>query len=361
MRLWLLISVVSFFSSASFAQSPLTLNGDLRFRHDYLSKTNQSDRHRERFRLRIGTQANVNESIKAKVRLTTDEDADPISGNQTMTDNASKKSIFIDLAFVDWQIDDGFNLAFGKQENPFRIIQQSQILYDSDYTPEGLSITRQGSLFVNLGAFSLVERSPNATTGTSEPDSWLVAAMAGYKADLTDSLGFTLAIAHHAFTSLKDHAVFKSQKFYGNSTYGNGDNTRYLYNYSVNELLAELRWKAFGSTANLYADAIQNYEVDSHNQGLIVGANYSTLNDRGKPDWTLGYSYTNVDKDATVSAVNNSDFASGEDGSHGHTFVIGKSIASGTNVQLTWMHASIDNDGAPYDTDRGLFDVSFAF
>lgn len=365
MGLKLLSSIIYLFSSAvSFADGPLTFNGDIRYRHDYASKlrdNSQSDSHRERLRLRFGSQANVNESVKARIRFTTSQGASPISGNQTMTDNANKKVMYLDLALVDWQIDDGMNLVLGKQENTFRIVPQSQIIYDADYTPEGVSLTRQGSLFVNLGAYSLVERSPNGTSGTSEPDSWLLAAMVGYKGDLSNSIGFTLALGHHAFTALKDNAVLTSGSFAGNSNYGADTSARYAYDYTVNEALGEVRYKGSDSVANIYVDAIQNAELSSNNHGLITGIGYSTLSERGKPDWTLGYSFTRIDKDATVSAVNHSDFANGEDGSEGHTFVIGKSIAPATSAQLTWMHALIDNNGSAFESDRALMDILFVF
>ena len=103
-------------------------------------------RNRFRFRLRFGAVATLMDDFEAGFRLTSSEQqgtfgGDPISGNATFTDNASKKFIYIDQAYGKWSPLKGPHLSgsvtVGKMENPFVF---SDMVFDQDYTPEGLAM-----------------------------------------------------------------------------------------------------------------------------------------------------------------------------------------------------------------------------
>ena len=87
----------------------------------------------------------------------------PISSNQTLQDNGSKKPIWIDLAYGKWT---PFNKGpwllsgtIGKMENPF----VADMAFDADYTPEGgalqaaYAINDSHSLKLNGAVFILDE------------------------------------------------------------------------------------------------------------------------------------------------------------------------------------------------------------
>lgn len=126
----------------------LRINGDFRGRYEYFHSENDAfvDRSRWRYRLRLGVTAVITDNLEAGVRLTSSEPSgsfggDPISGNTTLQDNASKKFVYIDLAYGKW----GFlktkqfsgTLTIGKMENPFVL---SEMVFDGDYTPEGAGL-----------------------------------------------------------------------------------------------------------------------------------------------------------------------------------------------------------------------------
>ena len=104
---------------------------------------------------------------------------DPISGNTTFTDNASKKFVYIDLAYGKWTPvnTDFWSAAFtiGKMQNPFSL---SDLVFDSDYTPEGLAqqfsfaLAEAHQLELNLGQFALEE------AGNLAKDSYMLGAQA---------------------------------------------------------------------------------------------------------------------------------------------------------------------------------------
>jgi hypothetical protein len=343
----------------------IQVKGDIRVRHDYNSQEDADDtseRHRERLRLRLGFYTQVNDQTKVNVRLSTAEGADPISTNQSMTGNSDKKSVYFDLANIDWAWSEKNNILLGKMENPMRVLSQSQLIYDVDYTPEGFASTNKfGGFFVNAGAFSIQERAPQSTSsGTSEPDSGLLAGVIGYKSE-GESMSWLVAGGYHTFTNLKKNSALTS-RFAGNSSVGGtGAAGRYIHDYQVAELGAEVKFKLSGSALTVFTDAIQNLYIEEDNVGLLAGVQFQTLGEDGKAKWTVAYAYQALDKDATVSAVNNSDWGNGNDGGFGHLGQIGYNFNSNTAATLTWMHMNVDNNGVPFGTERALADLVVSF
>lgn len=130
--------------------SALRFNGDFRGRIDgiYAEDNGFTDRSRARYRLRFGAVASLFNNFEVGLRLGSGEldsyprsGIDPISNNQTFSNNGSKKGIFIDQAYAKWTALNSeagtASLIFGKMENPFVF---SDILFDQDYTPEGLAV-----------------------------------------------------------------------------------------------------------------------------------------------------------------------------------------------------------------------------
>jgi hypothetical protein len=93
-----------------------------------------------------------------------DAGANPMSNNTTLENNGSKKPVWVDAAFGKWTpLNDGVWMlaaTIGKMDQPFQV---SQMVFDSDYTPEGAAlqgsykINDQHSIAVNGGAFVLDE------------------------------------------------------------------------------------------------------------------------------------------------------------------------------------------------------------
>ena len=141
----------------------LKLNGDLRGRFDSIFNGQIPTRDRFRYRLRFGAVASLRDDFEVGFRLGSGDgsggigsNSDPISQNQTFGANASKKPIYIDLAYAKWTpihtSDWSWGATFGKMENPFIA---SDIMFDKDYTPEGLA-TQLKYTFNSQHAFRLI-------------------------------------------------------------------------------------------------------------------------------------------------------------------------------------------------------------
>ncbi len=131
--------------------SDLRFEADFRGRFDGLHADHPAfpDRIRWRYRVRAGLTAVLHDRFEIGFRVASgDLDSagriesgfDPISSNQTFQNNAARKGIFLDTAFARWKALDGdlwkASVTFGKMDNPLEL---SDLLFDPDYTPEGLA------------------------------------------------------------------------------------------------------------------------------------------------------------------------------------------------------------------------------
>ncbi|GDY19100.1 hypothetical protein LBMAG56_04450 [Verrucomicrobiota bacterium] len=186
----------------------MKLGGDLRLRYDgiYIDNPNTtaSDRNRLRYRLRFGPTFNLFDNVEVGIRLGSGENknganpfGDPISGNDSYTQNGGKKPLWIDHAYVKWTAINtptwGLSLAGGKMESPFQL---SDVLFDPDYTPEGFAaqlsyqVNDNHLLKFNNGFFALSEIS------SSSKDSYLLGTQlrwdAAWSKQFSTSLGLSL-------------------------------------------------------------------------------------------------------------------------------------------------------------------------
>jgi hypothetical protein len=150
------------------------INGDFRGRYESFNANNPNfvDQGRWRYRARIGFVAVMKENFEVGIKLGSGNldggiptgGIDPISNNQTMQNNGSKKGIFIDQAYAKWapltSPDLTGAITFGKMQNPLLF---TPLVFDNDYTPEGgaiqlgRTIGSRHNLTLASGAFILDE------------------------------------------------------------------------------------------------------------------------------------------------------------------------------------------------------------
>ena len=179
------------------------INGDFRGRYESFSSENDNftDRHRFRYRLRLGAVAIIKDNLEVGLRLTSSEangtfGGDPISGNTTMQDNGSKKFLYVDLAYGKWSFVNTKTLTetitIGKMENPFVL---SDAVFDADYTPEGVGYNLtyrpndQHTFKLNAGGFLLDELSGDSN------DPYMYGAQARWDAIWSKAFASSMGVA----------------------------------------------------------------------------------------------------------------------------------------------------------------------
>jgi hypothetical protein len=101
------------------------------------------DRNRFRVRLRLGLESEIAEGLKAAVRVTTSNDRNPISINQTLGQYGTQYEIALDRAFLQYDYRDGQGYDWatfwvGRIPNPWF---SSDNLFDPDLNFEGVAST----------------------------------------------------------------------------------------------------------------------------------------------------------------------------------------------------------------------------
>jgi len=161
--------------------------GDLRYRHESIWSEravsgvaeDAADRHRHRIRARLGFDFKATDNVKGTLLLATGAD-DPRSSNQTLGGSGSRKSIGLDMAYVDWKFMDGGNLLLGKQPIPIFRPGQS-VFYDGDYNPEGGAVKFDRGMFFGSAYGWWVTENYNADPAGENTDSAIFGLQGGMK------------------------------------------------------------------------------------------------------------------------------------------------------------------------------------
>jgi len=308
---------ISDFSQAMNSKFPMPdwvtsykLSGDFRGRFDGIYSDNAAfvDRTRLRYRLRVGLVIDMKDHMEVGFRLGSGDSGNPLSNNQTLTGNASKKPLFVDTAYGKWtpiKNDDWTASAtFGKMVQPFDI---SPMLFDPDYTPEGgaLQMTykfddRQ-SISLNGAAFVLDELS-----GSSR-DPFLYGGQAIWNGKWTPQISTSLGIS--AFNIVNKGSLstgFDSNK--GNTLVGGkfADNFNpIVVSGSVTYALNSCPLYKGAFPIKLAGEFMENPAASDNNKGWWASVSFGKSGKKG--NWDIAYRYQRLEADAWWDQVVNDD------------------------------------------------------
>lgn len=310
-------------------------SGDFRLRFETrrLEQAVSSDHYhnRARFRLRYGFESKVNSNMKVGARLATGTDGSPVSTNVNFDKSFSKKDIWLDLAYLEYQLikEQDLKLTGGKMKNPFWDIGEGMI-FDSGVNPEGVAVQfnrsfvmgRAVDTFINFGIL------PLATSSSKNISPVLYGVQGGLSTFIVEKK-ITTGVALYDFSDLKGSSystIFSTDAGVQFRDAGKESNTlsggNFIYNYRVLDINTEipiLDLDIFGQTLGLTlkGEFIKNVaEEVKKDSGYVFGFDLGKAKEPGT--WDFGYNYRKVLADATIDAIN--------DSLHG-------SSAGGTNVK----------------------------
>ena len=189
----------------------LTFGADVRLRYDgewedieANGEYRKNDRSRGRFRLRFGFEKNlVNQELRLAFRLASGTTSAAASRDETFDNNFSEKSLWIDLAYVEYTPKwfPSLTVLGGKIKNPFL---HTNILWDADVSMEGLVENyRTGpgcpEISLSSGQFFLVENKWD-----TEHDVTLLALQGSGKCEFA-SFWFTFSLAGYIFEEYEEY------------------------------------------------------------------------------------------------------------------------------------------------------------
>ncbi len=352
----------------------LKWNGDFRGRYEAFYGDNEKfvDRNRLRYRLRLGATAVMFDNLEVGARLTSSEPSggfggDPISGNTTFADNASKKFVYFDQVYAKWtpvNSPDWFaSFTFGKMENPF--VSPSTMMFDRDYTPEGFAaqlaynFNDKHSAKFNGGAFVLDE------FGDTSSDPYLLMGQLRLNSAWTPKISSSLGLAWLGISDterLGNTTIPNVNRGNTRETFVGGTMTNQVPSYNFNPIYADVTFtytldKAPGYAGpfpiSLMGDYVYNPGAPDANRGYTVGL---MLGKSGKrKTWAMEYRWQELQGDAWFEEFPESDFGAfyqaqlpnaGFSGS-------GAGYGAGTNIRGHMFRASY----SPYDSLT--FDVTY--
>jgi regulator of replication initiation timing len=302
-----------------------------------------ANRNRARFRARFGAEAKVTDTVKVGLRFVTG-DGDPRSTNQTFTNVASQKEIWMDLAYADWKFMEGADLVLGKQAYPFWRPGQS-MFYDGDFNPEGASVKFANGMFFGSAYGWWLTESYNSNPKGNNEDANIFGAQVGLKFELFG--GETkLAAQYYDCGACKNNNPFwngSNGSAYGNTTIAQGSTQVLKYGYSPIELSAEMGLKVFELPLAVWVDWAQNTASGvRYDTAYNIGAMLGKASNPG--DWEAGVMYESMDKDALFAQMIDSDFANGNTDADGWVFKAGYAPVKNITLNATYFLNNLNKD-----------------
>jgi len=354
----------------------VTLKGDFRYRYETINDDSKKDaskntytRERDRVRARLAAEAKCNDNLKAVVGLSTG-DKDPISGNQTLGDGGQKKPMMLDLAYLDYNfLGDASTTeahAFaGKMKNPF-ITMNDDLMWDPDLNPEGLAFKGQTgndlvTVYGNAGYIWLQERD-SKSAGT------LYAGQGAAKFQFIPEVALTVGASYYGFQNVQGYDVIDWQganSGYGNTTKngtiaGGVTNKAWASQFTPVVYFASLDVWVAGLPVSIFGQELSNTDASKLDQGHMYGVSLGKAKNPGT--FEVGYSYAELQKDATIGMWTDSDrWGGGTDGKGSKVYAKYQLMK---NLQLGATYFTDDKgiaSGKPTNYDRLMVDLQATF
>ncbi|WP_438283617.1 putative porin [Pseudomonas alabamensis] len=313
------------------------IKGDVRLRYEDVNVENPTSRSnnqdRERVRARLGVYSEINPQVDAGIRVATGSGADARSTNQSLDNYFEKKSLWVDLAYLDWHPTGVPNLHLigGKMPQPW--VSMGDVIWDSDVNPEGVAAIYKTDLggvelFGSAGHYMLKDN-VDGDGVQFKHDLQLYAGQLGARFAPADTLKLTLGGSVYGYDNDDSSAPLLV----------NGNTTN---QFNLVEGFGQLDFTGLAIPLSAYGQYVVNTEADDSEDTAWLAGVKTKLGAFG-----IDYNYRDVQRNAVVSAFTDSDFANGFTGSRGHKIKVGYEIDKNFSVAAAYLAAKSDRSNLP--------------
>lgn len=352
------------------ALKTLTFGGDVRLRQENFDRTTagKTDRSRQRFRLRLASEAELPENLKVKLRFASGT-GEQTSTNQSLDNGSTQKEFWIDRAYLEWKPAKWVRLQGGRQANPLWTTYTSDILWDEDLNPEGFGQSVEALMPGNLRLFAnALQMVADEDSGTTA-DAWEFSGQVGADA-LAGETRWKTALAYHHWTNTRNGTMGQSV-LTGNRRITAGPSAGALSNnFGVAELTTEALIPVGGTTLTPGGTLIKNLAAqhqqrDGHRHGdagYQVGARLGKA--AAEKTWEAAYYYKWSEVDATPADFADADFGEGGTNRQGHIGWLAYNPREWLQLKFKSFFTRVINDSEPPNRDhinRYQLDLSVKF
>lgn len=327
----------------------ITLEGNLRLRHEAIREEPGQDRDSQRYRARFGFAAQLTDDLEFGLRLATGK-GDPASENLDFGESLSASDIRIDRAYLRWSATSELEFVAGEMENPFFQAGDTPLMWDGDFDPQGIAASfESGSLFGRAAAFLLDYRADGV-------DSRLYAVQAGVSLDVQDST-LRAGVGWFDFTDTDGRAPLYGDDAKGNSVDVEG---RYTNDYDIVEIFTEYETSVGARPVTVYAEWTQNTRAASAGTAYAFGASLGKAEKANTAE--LSWEWRDTEADALVAIFTDSDLGDGRTDSRGHVLEGAYMLTDYLSIGATLIFSEYGmSRGESTDFDRVMIDVEFSF
>ena len=325
--------------------------GDFRPRYEYIDAEGKDSRNRNRIRARAELIADISPNLIVGIGLASGSE-DPVSSNQTLGGGGSTKGLNLDLAYFDWKAGHNMIVGAGKFKNPIQRVGGHSFLMDSDWRPEGINFRWAGETLFFNSMFNYFEG--DSKKGTA--DTYMM--QGGINLKPADGLSLKLGAGYSSVPAAGHDSFLGDDDFFGNSF--DPISGEYLYDYSVIQGFAEFGFKLFDLPVLVFGDIIHNSDAPINNDGYAVGFRLGKVKKPGS--WDFRMAYQDLEADATLGLITDSDFGGGGTDVRGFVYKAGYGIANNWSANMTYINSENKlASGDPRDFDRLQLDLKFKF
>jgi hypothetical protein len=287
-------------SGASWADR-IKWKGDYRFRYEDIDQQGKDSRDRWRIRARPALVAKTSETTEVGFGLATGSD-DPVSSNQTLGDGGASKDINLDLAYATWKPIEDTYLTGGIFKNTFYSPQKSQLIFDGDFRQEGIGAGWSNDMFFANASYNFIE------SDSKEGDYGVWVAQVGATFEPFEGTNLTASAGYLDIPTAGEESIYDDE-FFGNSSIEVDGVEVYEYDYKLFSASLKFGLSVFDLPLAFYADYVKNSDADDLDTGYLAGFQLGSAKKKG--DWQVLYQYEQLDANATLGLVADSDFAGG--------------------------------------------------
>ena len=299
---------------------------------------------------------------------------DPVSTNQTLGGGGSTKDMNLDLAYFSWTGLENTTIRGGKVKNTFRKVRKSPLQWDTDWRPEGFDIAwDNGNYFAQAMGVYL-------ESDSDSDDEFGYILQAGARGEvggvsLLGGIGYTEidAEGHVCFgpdSDLDSFGYCKGNEVIVADVTDPGEGGTYLYDFEVYNLFFEAAMEAFGMPLTFFGDFVKNDDANDNDSGQLVGVQLGKAGKQGT--WQVKYYYEDIEANATLGLLTNSDFAGGGTNGKGDVLSGAYALTDQSTIKVTYYNVEknsdnlvspfvIGNPGTDYDFDTVQVDLNFKY